>query len=102
MGAIDARWIATSYSTDGNIAVTDMVAACVARGETRVFVQGYKRYRVSSKRMSAKPMNVEFVLLTDTTAPARTSAETLIRTIEDAERHALDAHPQTANAIGRA
>ena len=99
--AIDARWIATSYSTDGNIAVTDMVAACVARGETRVFVRGYKRYRVSSQRMSAKPMNVEFVLLSDTTVPARTSVEALVATIFDAERHVLDAHPQTATATGR-
>ncbi|RVT94907.1 DNA adenine methylase [Sphingomonas crocodyli] len=101
VGAIDARWIATSYSTDGNIAVADMVAACVARGDTSVFVQGYKRYRVSSQRMSPKPMNVEFVLLTDTAAPARTSAQDLVAAIEQAERIALDAHPQTASAIGR-
>ena len=61
-----ARWIAISYSTDGNIPLLDMARAACARGATQVFVQPYKRYRVSSQRFSAKPMNAEFVLLIDT------------------------------------
>ncbi|GBR28069.1 DNA modification methylase [Komagataeibacter oboediens DSM 11826] len=66
LSALDTRWVATSYSTDGFIPLDDMVRANCERGEVRVFTRGYKRYRVSRQRYSARPMTVEFILLTNT------------------------------------
>ncbi len=89
---IAARWIAVSYSTDGNIPLLDLAEACRARGATRAFVQPYKRYRVSSQRFSAKPMNAEFVLLIDTARPAEGSAEAIMAEILAEEERALRGH----------
>src|SRR5205085_2690106 len=58
---LDAQWALVSYSTDGNIPLRNMLAALAARGELHVFAERYKRYRVSTPRMSAKSHNVEFV-----------------------------------------
>lgn len=87
-----ARWIAISYSTDGNIPLLDLIRACCARGATTAFVQPYKRYRVSAQRFSPKPMNAEFVLLIDTTRAAACSAEAICDAILDEEREALRNH----------
>ena len=95
--AIPARWIAISYSTDGNIPLLDLAEACRARGATRAFVQPYKRYRVSSQRFSAKPMNAEFVLLIDTARPAEVSAEAIMAEILAEEERALRGHRETGN-----
>lgn len=97
--ALPARWIATSYSTDGNIPLLDMVRACSERGATEAFVQPYKRYRVSTQRYSAKPMNAEFVLLIDTSRRATRSADEICDMILAEERAALDRHPQSGPAI---
>ncbi len=59
----DAPYLITSYSTDGIIAVDDLVAANAAHGELQVFCRSYKRYRTSPTRPSPRPRNVEFVLL---------------------------------------
>ncbi len=63
--SLDAKYILTSYSTDGTIPLQDLVEACIKRGQTDLVLQQYKRYRVSSQRFSAKPLNVELVLIVD-------------------------------------
>ncbi len=90
--AFDVPWIATSYSTDGNIGLLDLLRATVSRGETSVFLRSYKRYRVSTQRLSRRPVNVEFVLLTRTARRRGASAEALAGRIRAAERAALAAH----------
>lgn len=97
--ALNARYLLTSYSTDGSIPLTALLQANLARGETTVFLQGYKRYRVSTQRFSHKPMNIEFVLLTDTARPATGSAEALANQILTAEKTALATHTETASSI---
>ncbi len=66
VGRIEARWILMSYSTDGNMPLEGVLETLAARGALRVFAQRYKRYRVSTPRMSPKPYNVEFVAVVDT------------------------------------
>ncbi|ATE63038.1 DNA adenine methylase [Rhizorhabdus dicambivorans] len=98
VGSLPARWIAVSYSTDGNIPLIDLARAAVARGATQAFIQPYKRYRVSSQRFSAKPLNAEFVLLIDTGRRATTSPEAICDAILAEERAALMRHPEMAVA----
>ncbi len=95
---LPARWIAISYSTDGNIPLIDMARACCDRGAVTPFIQPYKRYRVSAQRFSAKPMNAEFVLLIDTEARDGRSAEAICEAILTEESRALDNHPERATA----
>jgi adenine-specific DNA-methyltransferase len=90
--AFDVPWIATSYSTDGNISLPDLLRVTVNRGETSVFLRSYKRYRVSTQRLSRRPVNVEFVLLTHTARRRGASVEALAGRIRAAERAALAAH----------
>ena len=66
LDTIRARYILTSYSTDGMIPLESLLRSATGRGHVSVVMQGYKRYRVSSQRFSRKPMNVEFVLVVDT------------------------------------
>jgi adenine-specific DNA-methyltransferase len=100
VNAINARYILTSYSTDGTIRLEDMLHSNVARGNVSLVMKGYKRYRVSSQRFSHKPMNVEFVLVLDTRTKSKTSVDELRETIEKCERKVLGAHSecQTTNA----
>jgi len=65
VAAIDARWLLVSYSTDGNIPLAGLLATLAARGDLHVFAARYKRYRVSTPRMSLKSHNVEFVAAVD-------------------------------------
>ena len=65
IGNLRARWALVSYSTDGNIPLEDMLTILARRGELHVFMQTYKRYRVSTPRMSHKSHNVEFVAAID-------------------------------------
>ena len=62
---LDARYILTSYSTDGMIPLLMLVEACLRRGHTEFVTQQYKRYRVSTQRFSHKPVNVELILIVD-------------------------------------
>ena len=64
-----------------------------------MFVQPYKRYRVSSQRFSAKPMNAEFVLLIDTLRAADHSPEAICDAILEEERLALRDHREVRGAI---
>jgi adenine-specific DNA-methyltransferase len=88
---LNARFILTSYSTDGTIPLEDMLAANVARGHARVETRGYKRYRVSAQRFSEKPMNVEFVIVLDTHRKPDVSVEELREAIQSKERTVLTA-----------
>jgi adenine-specific DNA-methyltransferase len=92
LAAFDVPWIATSYSTDGNIDLLDLLRATAARGDTAVFLRSYKRYRVSTQRLSERPVNVEFVLLTRSGHRRGQSPEALADQIRAGERAALAAH----------
>jgi adenine-specific DNA-methyltransferase len=94
LASTNARWIATSYSTDGTIPLADLVASNLCRGRVTVLTRGYKRYRVSAQRFSEKPMNVEFILLTDTSAPPTGTATELIELILSEEQRVLSLHPE--------
>lgn len=89
LGSLDSSWIATSYSTDGMIPLKSMVKANHDRGDVQIFTRAYKRYRVSSQRYSQKPMNIEFVLLTNTAKKATKSVEELTHSILQEERDML-------------
>jgi len=94
MKTLHAHFILTSYSTDGMIPLYDLVLANTARGQVSVVMQGYKRYRVSSQRFSAKPMNVEFVLILDTHHEGAVSAEALTQSIREYETNVLNNRPE--------
>lgn len=98
LAAIKARYILTSYSTDGMIPLENVLRSNVERGRVSVVMQGYKRYRVSSQRFSKKPMNVEFVLVVDTHRKSDTSADELRAMIEKCETAVLNAHPEQRQA----
>jgi len=94
LAAINARYILTSYSTDGMIPLQDLLRSNVERGRVSVAMQGYKRYRVSSQRFSKKPMNVEFVLAVDTHRKGDASADELREMIDQHETAVLNSHPE--------
>jgi adenine-specific DNA-methyltransferase len=75
LAQLNARYLLTSYSTDGFISLRTMLEANHHRGHTTVFLQPYKRYRVSTQRASARAHNIEFVLLTDTHHPSTRSLD---------------------------
>jgi len=90
LGALDARWLLVSYSTDGNMPLEGLLAALAERGRARVFTQGYKRYRVSTPRMSPRPRNVEFLVVVDTAArSSASSADELLAAIRRQENELL-------------
>jgi adenine-specific DNA-methyltransferase len=62
---INASWLLVSYSTDGNIPLDGMIQAMADRGQVTIFPERYKRYRVSTPRMSPRSHNVEFVAAVD-------------------------------------
>jgi len=64
--SIEAKYILTSYSTEGNMALHDLISILGSKGSLKIKKQEYVRYRVSSTRPSPKPRNVEFVVITDT------------------------------------
>jgi adenine-specific DNA-methyltransferase len=85
VGGLDARWILVSYSTDGNIPVPALLEVLASRGEVTVHTNRYKRYRVSTPRMSPRTHTVEFVAVVDTTRrPGHGTLGALIRRIERA------------------
>lgn len=82
---LDARYILTSYSTDGTIPLHNLLSANAERGRVSVEMKGYKRYRVSSQRFSAKPHNIEFIVILDTHGNATSSVDELQHSIISAE-----------------
>lgn len=91
--SLNARFILTSYSTDGMIPLADLLRANAEKGAVSIMLQAYKRYRVSSQRFSQKPLNVEFVVIVDTHRHAGASIDELLDRINNAERAALASHP---------
>jgi adenine-specific DNA-methyltransferase len=67
--ALPCRWVALSYSTDGNIDIEQLCVGLAQRGHLQCLARPYKRYRVSSQRFSPRARNVEFVLLLDRQSP---------------------------------
>ncbi len=97
--SLDAKYILTSYSTDGTIPLLALVEACLKRGRTDFVTQQYKRYRVSSQRFSFKPLNVELVLIVDTGKKhTGASAEAICEGILDTEEAALIRHTAQATS----
>ncbi len=97
MHSLKARYLLTSYSTDGMVSLKDLVETCVSRGQTDFVLQGYKRYRVSSQRFSHKPVNIEFILTVDTSkAHQGPSVQEMCDKIVQAERMALVQRPEIA------
>ncbi len=62
---INANFILTSYSTDGNMDLKEMLEVLADNGGLSMVTKSYKRYRVSTQRMSEKPYNVEAVFILD-------------------------------------
>lgn len=93
---LNARYILTSYSTDGTIPLEHLLAANADRGHVSVQMKGYKRYRVSSTRFSEKPMNVEFIVVLDTHRTANCTVDELCSQILNKEESILSEHPETA------
>lgn len=86
VSALDARWIMASYSTDGNIPLVGLLQALTARGDVRLFTRRYKRYRVSTPRMSPRPHTIEFLAVVDTDGkPGTTRVEELVDQIAGQE-----------------
>ena len=54
--SLKAKYILTSYSTDGMIPLPALVEACIQKGQTDFVLQKYKRYRVSSQRFSSQTL----------------------------------------------
>jgi adenine-specific DNA-methyltransferase len=102
LDALQARYILTSYSTDGIIPMEDILRANTERGGVTLEVREYKRYRVSSQRYSEKPVNVEFIVVLDTHAKANGNIDELVDSIRLAENRALTDHPEngTTNLDG--
>jgi len=91
--SIQARFILTSYSTDGKIPVEEMFIAAAERGRISCVMNAYKRYRVSTQRMSKKPVNVEFVLTIDAGRPGnRSEALEIVQLLHLKENEALTTH----------
>ena len=88
---IQARWVLVSYSTDGTIKLGDLLTILARRGQVTVFTEKYKRYRVSSQRMSEKPHNVEFVaVLQPDTEESTGRVEQMVESILRHEAQALN------------
>ncbi|MBI1858948.1 MAG: DNA adenine methylase [Candidatus Melainabacteria bacterium] len=62
---INSDYILLSYSTDGHINLKDILEIFAMNGKLSMVTKTYKRYRVSTQRMSEKPYNVETVLILD-------------------------------------
>lgn len=92
---LNARYILTSYSTEGTISIYELLRANTDRGGVKIELQGYKRYRVSSQRYSNKPMNVEYIVILDTFTESKTSPDELMEIIESKEEDVLRKHSET-------
>ena len=99
LGRLDAQFILVSYSTDGMIPLPRLIERCIERGHTTVVTRRYKRYRVSSQRFSAKPVNVELVVIVDAgKGHGGASVDSICHQIRQEEGQALDEHPETLAA----
>jgi adenine-specific DNA-methyltransferase len=92
IATLNARFVLTSYSTDGFIPLERMLETNIQRGHVRIEMKGYKRYRVSSQRFSDKPMNVEFVVVLDTHRASDVSLDELHHSVTAKEESVLNGH----------
>ncbi|MDI2089942.1 DNA adenine methylase [Commensalibacter oyaizuii] len=86
---LPTQWIATSYSTDGFIPLSEMIECNCNVGQVSIFAKSYKRYRVSSQRYSHKARNIEFVLLTKVGAKTNQFPTELVEQIFSLENASL-------------
>ena len=75
---INADCVLLSYSTDGHMNLKDVLEIFADNGKLSMVSKPYKRYRVSTQRMSEKPYNVETVLILDKN---RTSSRGIVKKI---------------------
>ena len=94
--AVRARWVLVSYSSDGLVPLEQLLGALARRGRLEVLTQKYKRYRVSTPRMSPQPHNIEFLAVVDTAAPPSARAERRARALLRAEQAALETEQATS------
>ena len=73
---INSDYVLLSYSTDGNMDLKDVLEILADNGKLSMVTKSYKRYRVSTQRMSEKPYNVETVLILDKN---KTSSKAIIK-----------------------
>jgi len=62
---INSDYVLLSYSTDGHMNLKDILDIMASNGKLTMITKPYKRYRVSTPRMSEKPYNVEAVFILD-------------------------------------
>lgn len=62
---INSDFVLLSYSTDGHMNLKDLLEIFAENGKLSMVTKAYKRYRVSTPRMSKKPYNIETVLILD-------------------------------------
>ena len=65
ISSINANHVLLSYSTDGHMDLKDVLDIMADNGKLSMVTKPYKRYRVSTPRMSEKPYNIETVLILD-------------------------------------
>lgn len=83
---LNARYILTSYSTDGILDLEDLLSCLSERGDLSVMIRRYKRYRVSSQRPSLRPHTTEFVAIINTErAPGQDCVERAVHEIISGE-----------------
>ena len=73
---INSDYILLSYSTDGHMNLKDVLEIFADNGKLSMVTKPYKRYRVSTPRMSEKPYNVETVLILDKN---KTSSKSIVK-----------------------
>lgn len=98
---LKAHFVLTSYSTDGVMPLSEMLKCAGSFGRLEVVTRSYKRYRVSSQRMSNKPVNAEFVLIIDTSeASSKSQAAKIYDRIMTVEAMALSSHRESSQSSG--
>jgi len=97
LNTINAHFILTSYSTDGMIALDELIQTNLELGDVSIELKGYKRYGTSSQRKSNKPLNVEFIIITDTSKSAQASVEDIKNRVLSLERSILSAWYKSKN-----
>ncbi|MFZ3193509.1 MAG: DNA adenine methylase [Moraxellaceae bacterium] len=78
IATLNARFILTSYSTDGNIDLPSLLAANLARGQVSLVTQDVPRYRVSRQRQSDRARTLEFIVVTNTERLSNQTVEQLM------------------------
>ncbi len=87
---VQAHYILASYSTEGLISLEALIALALSKGHTELLCYAHKRYRVSSVRLSHKPMIVEFILIINTYKKHKgLTVAQLCRQIRQAEHNAI-------------